>query len=44
MGDFATVNAIYGENFAEPYPARTAIAVAELPLGAAVEIDVVVAE
>ena len=30
------------EHFAEPYPARTAIGVAALPLGAAVEMDVVV--
>ncbi|HEX8973107.1 hypothetical protein [Oryzihumus sp.] len=29
-------------HFAEPYPARTAIAVAALTLGAAVEMDVVV--
>ena len=29
-------------DFAEPYPARTAIGVAALPLGAAVEMDVVV--
>jgi len=32
----------YSEHFAEPYPARTAIGVAALPLGAAVEMDVVV--
>ncbi len=29
-------------HFAEPYPARTAIGVAALPLGAPVEVDVVV--
>jgi hypothetical protein len=28
-------------NFAEPYPARSAIGVAALPLGAAAEMDVV---
>ena len=42
MGDFAALNAIYADHFAEPYPARTTVAVAALPLGAAVEIDMVV--
>jgi 2-iminobutanoate/2-iminopropanoate deaminase len=32
----------YSEHFAGPSPARTAIGVAALPLGAAVEMDVVV--
>jgi 2-iminobutanoate/2-iminopropanoate deaminase len=42
MGDFAAVNAVYADFFSAPFPARTAIAVAGLPLGALVEIDVVV--
>ena len=42
MGDFAAINAIYAGHFAEPYPARTTVAVAALPLGAAVEIDMIV--
>jgi 2-iminobutanoate/2-iminopropanoate deaminase len=42
MGDFAAMNAIYARHFAEPYPARTTVGVAALPLGAAMEIDVVV--
>ncbi|NBE52752.1 RidA family protein [Streptomyces boluensis] len=42
MADFAAVNAVYGEVFSAPYPARTAIGVAALPLGAAVEVDVIV--
>jgi 2-iminobutanoate/2-iminopropanoate deaminase len=42
MADFAALNAIYAGNFNEPYPARTTVAVAALPLGAAVEIDMVV--
>jgi 2-iminobutanoate/2-iminopropanoate deaminase len=42
MADFAAVNAVYEEFFTPPYPARTAIAVAALPLGALVEADVVV--
>jgi 2-iminobutanoate/2-iminopropanoate deaminase len=42
MADFAAVNAAYADFFSPPYPARTAIAVAGLPLGALVELDVVV--
>ncbi|KUO16405.1 RidA family protein [Streptomyces dysideae] len=41
LDDFEAVNAIYGEVFTEPYPARTTIAAAGLPLGAAVEIELV---
>jgi 2-iminobutanoate/2-iminopropanoate deaminase len=41
LDDFSTVNAIYAENFTEPYPARTTIGVAGLPLGIAVEIELV---
>ena len=41
MNDFAKMNAIYGEYFIEPYPARTAIAVSALPMGANVEIEVI---
>jgi 2-iminobutanoate/2-iminopropanoate deaminase len=42
MGNFASMNTIFARHFTEPYPARTTIAVAALPLGAAVEIDLVV--
>ena len=42
MSQFGAMNEAYGRHFAEPYPARTAIGVAALPLGAAVEMDVVV--
>jgi 2-iminobutanoate/2-iminopropanoate deaminase len=42
ISDFAVMSQAYSEHFAEPYPARTAIGVAALPLGAAVEMDVVV--
>ena len=38
---FAAMNAVYGRHFEAPYPARTTVAVASLPLGAAVEIDIV---
>jgi 2-iminobutanoate/2-iminopropanoate deaminase len=33
---------VYARFFTAPYPARTAIAVAALPLGAAVEMDAIV--
>jgi 2-iminobutanoate/2-iminopropanoate deaminase len=42
MADFASVNEVYARHFSEPFPARTAIGVSALPLGAAVEMDVVV--
>ena len=41
MQDFAAVNAIYAKHFNPPFPARTTIVAAALPLGAAIEIDVV---
>ena len=41
MTDFAAVNEVYAEFFSPPYPARTAVAVSALPLGARVEADVV---
>jgi 2-iminobutanoate/2-iminopropanoate deaminase len=40
--DFAAVNAIYAEQFEPPFPARTTVAVAALPLGAAIEIELLV--
>ena len=39
MADFARVNAIYGEFFTQDAPARSAVQVAALPKGAAVEIE-----
>jgi 2-iminobutanoate/2-iminopropanoate deaminase len=42
MSDFAAMNGIYARYFSQPFPARTTIAVAALPLGARVEIDLVV--
>ncbi|SDZ95484.1 2-iminobutanoate/2-iminopropanoate deaminase [Xylanibacter ruminicola] len=44
MNDFADVNAVYAEFFAEPYPARSAVAVKTLPKGALVEIEVIAAQ
>jgi len=43
MGTFSEVNEAYGSFFAEGPPARSTIGVAALPLGAAVEIDAIVA-
>lgn len=39
MEDFAAVNAVYGEFFPKPFPARSCIAVAGLPLDAILEIE-----
>ena len=39
--DFAKVNAIYAEHFEQPYPARSAFAVKDLPASALVEIEVI---
>ena len=39
MGDFAAMNEVYATFFAEPFPARSAVAVKTLPKGALVEIE-----
>lgn len=41
METFAEMNATYETMFSEPYPARTTIGVASLPLGANVEIELI---
>ena len=41
MENFPAMNKVYAEQFSEPYPARTTIGVASLPLGAGVEIEMV---
>ena len=41
MDDYATVNAVYGRYFTINPPARSAVAVTALPLGALVEIEAV---
>lgn len=41
MGDFATVNGVYAKFFGQNPPARSAVQVAALPLGALVEIEAV---
>jgi len=41
MAHFKAVNEIYAAHVPEPYPARSAVAVKDLPLGAEVEIEAV---
>jgi 2-iminobutanoate/2-iminopropanoate deaminase len=43
LDDFAAVNEVYGSFFAEDPPARVTVGVAQLPKGAQVEIDAIVA-
>ena len=42
MSDYVAMNGICAKHFRQPFPARTTIGVAALPLGACVEIDLVV--
>ncbi len=41
MGNFGAVNEVMKQYFNEPYPARAAVGVAALPLGAEVEAEAV---
>jgi len=41
MADFAAVNEVYKSYVREPYPARSTVAVAALPMGAVVEIEMI---
>ncbi len=41
MADIDAMNEAYARHFQEPYPARTTIGVASLPLGARIEIELV---
>jgi 2-iminobutanoate/2-iminopropanoate deaminase len=41
MSDFAEMNGIYARRFGNHRPARSTVAVAELPKGAAIEIDAI---
>ena len=41
MADFAKMNEVYGRRFGSHRPARSTVAVAELPAGARLEIDLV---
>ena len=44
LGDFASVNEIMAQYFNEPYPARAAVGVKQLPKGALVEADAILVE
>jgi 2-iminobutanoate/2-iminopropanoate deaminase len=41
MNNFSAMNEIYKQQFSSPYPARTTIGVASLPLGASIEIEMI---
>lgn len=43
LSHFATVNEIMGRYFSQPYPARAAIGVKELPKGSQLEMDAIMA-
>lgn len=40
MADFAAMNEVYATFFQQPFPARSAVAVKDLPKGALVEVEV----
>ncbi|HBE80295.1 MAG TPA: reactive intermediate/imine deaminase [Firmicutes bacterium] len=41
MNDFVAMNEVYAKRFSSPYPARTTIGVADLPLHAKIEIEMI---
>ncbi len=41
VNDFAAMNAVYAGQFQPPFPSRTTIGVASLPLGARIEIEMI---
>ena len=41
MSDFRSMNEVYGRFFSAPFPARSTVEVARLPLGALVEIEAI---
>ena len=41
LGQFALVNEVMAQYFAEPYPARAAVEVSALPKGAQIESDAI---
>lgn len=42
LADFTAMNAAYGEFFTAPFPARSTIQVAALPLGSNIEIEAII--
>jgi 2-iminobutanoate/2-iminopropanoate deaminase len=43
IADFQAVNSVYTQYFSEPFPARSAIQVAALPLGSNIEVEAIIA-
>lgn len=41
MNDFAEINEVYGQFFAEPFPARSCVEVARLPKDVKIEIEAI---
>lgn len=41
MSDYETVNEVYAECMSDPFPARSAVEVADLPIDIGVEIEVI---
>ena len=44
IADFAAMNEVYASFFSEPFPARSAFAVRDLPTGALIEIEMIAAK
>jgi len=44
MANFTAMNEVYSTFFEQPFPARSAVAVKDLPKGALVEVEVLVAK
>ncbi len=43
IAHFQRVNTVYAQYFSQPFPARSAVQVAALPLGAALEVEAIIA-
>lgn len=41
INDFSAMNEVYAKYFSEPYPARSAVGVKDLPKGVKIEIEVI---
>lgn len=41
MADFSAMNEVYARQFKPPYPARTTVGVASLPMGIKIEIEMI---
>lgn len=41
MDDYADINEVYGDYMSEPFPARSAVEIADLPIDIGVEIEVI---